>query len=277
MPKILPGGEWLFDEGNSGELMLGFFGPDEYGLGLLPRRDHPRFAGYGSIPGTTRFEDAMPPKIDRAEWPERIAALDAVRGWPSNLIDWPARNQAKTNFCWANGPCTAAEIAAALQGLPHVEWSAASVACPINGFRNRGGWGSDAVEYLVEHGACSAEFWPNAAIARQYDDEASQADRLNRRVVEWIDVPADDFDALATCLLCGFACAVGYDWWSHEVVATRLVQTGKKSFGVEIRNSWGDEWGNRNAHGVGGFSVLAEPKGTPDDCQAVRQVTPVAV
>jgi hypothetical protein len=267
MPIILPNGDFLFDDDNAAELLL----PD-VARGLRPRREHPRYAGYGSIPGTVPFNSSMPPRIPRDEWPERIADLDALHGWLTNLIDWPARNQAKTNFCWANGPCTAAEIEAAVQGLAHVEWSAASVACPIKNYRNQGGWGADAVEYLVETGACATAYWPNAAIARQYDDQESRADRANRRVLEWVDVPADDFDALATCLLSGYACAVGYDWWGHEVCATRLVQTGKRSYGVEIRNSWGDDWGSKNEHGVGGFSVLSESKGTPDDCQAVRQV-----
>ena len=265
MPIIMPGGEHLYDETNFRELLVG-------GLtGTMPRGEHPRFSAYGSIPGTVRFEDVMPPKIPRGEWAQRIAEMDRIGGWATNRFTWAPRNQQQTNFCWANGPCTAAEVAASLQGLPHVEWSAASVACPITGWSNQGGWGADAIEYLVSTGACSTAIWPNAAISRSYISAADK-DRPNRKVLEWIDVPPNDFDALATCLLLGFACAVGYDFWSHEVCACRLVQISGSSYGVEIRNSWGS-WGSKNANGVDGFSILAEGKGTPDDCQAVRQVT----
>lgn len=265
MPIVLPGGAHLYDESNYRELLVG-------GLaGTRPRGEHPRYSAYGSIPGTVRFEDAMPAKIARGEWPQRIAEMDRFKGWATNRFTWAPRNQRQTNFCWGNGPCTAAEIAANVQGMPFVEWSAASVCCPINGWRNAGGWGLDAVEYLVSDGACAGSIWPNAAISRNYV-AAADADRPNRKVLEWIDVPAGDFDAMATCLLLGFACAVGYDFWQHEVTACRLVAVGGSSYGVEIRNSWGS-WGSSNEHGVDGFSVLAEGKGTPDDCQAVRQVT----
>jgi hypothetical protein len=242
--------------------------------GTRPRSEHPFFFGYGSIPGTVIYEDVMPPVIPRSEWADRVAEIDAGQAWPTDRITWKARSQSSTRYCWANGPCTAAEIQAVMQGLPFVQWSAASVAAPITNYRNVGGWGADAVEHLLKFGAAAEALWPNAAISRQYDTAESRADRENRKVLEWIDVPANNFDALATCLLLGFACAVGYDWWGHEVVATRLVKNGS-SWGVEIRNSWG-EWGTTNRHGVYGFSVLSESKGTPDDCQAVRQVTSAA-
>jgi len=31
---------------------------------------------------------------------------------------------------------------------------------------------------------------------------------------------------------------------------------GTDRWGNEIRNSWGDDWGSKNRHGVGGFGVL---------------------
>jgi hypothetical protein len=267
MPIILPGGHHLYDETNFRELLY----PAGRMLGMKPRLAHPLYAAYGSIPGTRRFEEAMPPKIPRGDWPAMIEEMDAKWMWATDRIRWKSRDQNGTNFCWANGPCTAGEIQAAKQNIPYIEWSAASLACKINGYVNQGGWGSEAIKYLLETGACSVDLWPNTAINRKYDTAASQADRAHHKVLEWIDVPSDDFDALATCLLLGYACAVGYNWWRHEVCACRLVKTGSNSYGVEIRNSWGD-WGSANRHGVMGFSVLSESKGTPDDCQAVRQV-----
>lgn len=266
MPIKLHTGEHVYDESNYKELLS----VSGFATGLKPRSEHPLCSAYGSIPGTMLFEDVVPAKIPRSEWADRVSEMDSKQMWATDVITWKPRNQASTNFCWANGPCTAAEIASVRQGLKYVEQSAASVTCMVNGYVNQGGWGLEAVKYMASDGACSVDLWPNTGISRSYDTTASRADRANHRVLEWIDVPAD-FDSLATMLLLGFACAVGYSWWSHEVCATRIVKTGSSSWGVEIRNSW-NGWGNANRHGVDGFSVLSESKGTPDDCQAVRQV-----
>lgn len=276
MPRTLPTGEHFYDNSNFQELLSQNV-QEAYATGLMPRSEHPRFAAYGSIPGAIPFEESeLPTIIDRSEWPDRIAEMDRIRGWGTNRIVWPARNQQRTNYCWFNGPCLAAEVAAALQGLPHAEWSAASGACIVKSFRNQGGFGADAVAFLVKPGVCSTDLWPNAAIDRDYDTNEADADRVNHRVREWIDVPTDRqaFAAGTTCLLLGYALAVGYNWWRHEVAAVRVVQLGRDSYGWEIRNSWGDDWGSKNEHGVGGFSVLEEGKAAPDDCQAVRQVVP---
>jgi hypothetical protein len=49
----------------------------------------------------------------------------------------------------------------------------------------------------------------------------------------------------------------------------------------EIRNSWGDDWGSKNKHGVGGFGVLEvngnRGKGVPDSVIVIAQVTAAGV
>jgi len=245
--------------------------PPGKATGLLPRKEHPRFSAQRSVPAIRSFGDVFT-VIPRSKWPEMIKVRDTAGAWPADACNFKCRDQDGTSFCWANGPCAAIDIVRSQMGLPWVEVSAASVACKINGFVNRGGWGVDAVKYLASTGGCASSMWPNTAISRQYDNSTTMADRPNRMALEWIDLDAGKFDQLATALLLGYPVAVGYNWWRHEVVAVRLVETSPGVFGVEIRNSWGD-WGNKNRWGQSGFSVLSEHKATPDDAQLLRAVT----
>lgn len=274
MPIILPDGSSLFDESNAHELVgdgsVVFAGGEHRYLSLRPRHEHPRFAAYGSIPGVRDFSGFT--KIPRDEWHDRVAEMERTQSRISDLIDFEAKNQLRTNFCWGNGPCQGLDTVRRIEGSPFVESSAASVCCKINGYVNQGGFGADAVHFLANTGACSVALWPNTAISRAYDTPASQADRANRQAVAWIDVPARDFDALATCLLLRRPCPVGYNWWSHEVLACDLVEISPNVWGIRIRNSWG-QWGDTNKWGQYGFSVLSEAKGTPDDCQAIEVAT----
>lgn len=237
--------------------------------GMIPRKHHPLYAAYGSA--LPKMEDAGIALVPRSEWPDRMAEMDAKKMWPADWITWPAKNQQTTNFCWANGPCGAAELIRVMQGLPYVELSAASVTCMVNGYVNRGGYGLDAVTYMAETGACPVELWPNCTIDRRLDTVASQAMRKRFRTYEFVDLPTT-FDAVVSALLNGFPVAVGYDWWGHEVFAVAADALSRTEFTLMIRNSWGD-WGSKYA-GQSGFASLTETKGTPDDAQAIRAVSP---
>lgn len=275
MPIILPDGGHLYDDSNYMELLA------EPGVfrGCLPRRQHILYAAYGSVPGLVRFEDSGIARVPRVERYDRIEDAWAKKQWPMCHVKPPMKekDQNGTNYCWSNGPSNALDIARMVQGGVYQETSAASVACIIKKYQNIGGWGVEAIKYMAEVGPCSVDLWPNAAISRGYDTEESLADRANHKVAEWIDVPPDDLEALVSCLLpphC-LPCAVGYDWWGHEVCAVALKNLSKTSIAGVIFNSWENVgWGYKNEHGVRGFGDLSESKFTPDDCQAVRIPTP---
>jgi len=269
-PKLL-GSEWYFDDTNIDTLIA--YTRQHYPDGLLPREEHPWYADYGSAPFARPIEQLGIQKIPRSEWPERIRRMEQLRARVSDHCDFPCRDQGRTNFCWANGPCAALDMARRVAGLPFEETSAASVACKITGFRNIGGWGIDAIRYLAQHGGVSSRLWPNDAIDRRYDTPDANADRPRRQVVEWWDVPPRDFDWLATLCLLGIPCPVGYIRWAHEVTACDLVEVSPGRFGIRIRNSWG-RWGSQNTCGQWGFAVLSESEATPDECLAVRVATP---
>lgn len=237
--------------------------------GLKPRAEHPKFAARGSAPGIPAYSDGFK-AIPRSEWPARIKGMTDNWAWPMDWMSFEPKDQDGTNFCWINGPVQGLDTVRVMQGLPFVEGSAASGACLINGYVNQGGWGIEACEFMLKTGCCSVKYWPNTAINRQYDNAASKADRPFRKVVTFYDL--DSIDEVISCLLLGHPVAVGYNWWSHEVVAVAVVDLGGGSYGLVIRNSWGD-WGDNNRHGVAGFSVLTGSKMVPDDAQAIVLAT----
>ncbi len=145
--------------------------------------------------------------------------------------------------------------------------SPASVAAPIKGYRNQGGWGGEALEYIVAHGVAPVADWPANAINKQYDNAASQASRQRFTVTEWWDLAPRNFDQLMTCLLLRIPVPIGLNWWHHEVCAIDPVVLSPGKFGVRFRNSWGDGYGDQ------GFGVLTESKATPDDAVAPRVAT----
>lgn len=257
------------------------FVSDLQGVPIIDAEDHPLLQGgarglmprdwmrhpFGGMPCAPAFSK---PIIPRSEWDERIRDLERSKSRIPDICDdagLGVKNQGQTNFCWANAPVHCLEIMRVIQGEDAVELSPASVACKINGFRNEGGWGTDAIKYL-EIGAVPVSLWPANAIDRKYDTAAADAARKRFQVDEWDDIPPRNFDAMATQLLLGFPCAVGYNWWRHEVTAVALLKLdGTGRYGVLIDNSWGRAWSNN------GRGVLTEDKGTPDDCVSPRLVT----
>jgi hypothetical protein len=159
--------------------------------------------------------------------------------------------------------------ARAVHGFKHIPLSPASVAAPIKNFRNVGGWGSEALNYIQQHGCAPQEDWPANAIERRYDNSESQASRKKFVIDEFWELKPRNFDELATCLLYGVPVAVGYNWWGHEVMAHDLVaRDGTDRYAIEIDNSWGTNWSD-NGHGL-----LEGSKALPDEAVAPRVITP---
>jgi hypothetical protein len=215
--------------------------------------------------------------IPRSEWQARIKEREE-RGWTVRAkiaqAGLPALNQASTNFCWANGPVTACETMRAIAGQKSVRLSSASVACRINGYRNEGGWGQDAIEFLATFGAVPEDRWPNAAIDRKYSTDDNLREAMKYRVTRWCELVPGNLDELISMLLNDKPIAVGYNWWSHEVCAVDPAWVDGE-IAYWIRNSWG-QWGSSVSYGggpaVSGFSLIQGSKMKADDA-----VCPMAV
>lgn len=222
---------------------------------------------FGSV--APKFTDHFE-KIPRSKWSDLIKQKAATKSRMRDFYEYlkiGPLDQNGTNYCWCNAVVSAMRLMRAKEGQQFVELSPASVAAPIKGYSNVGGWGGEALAYIREHGICEASLWPANAISRKYDTAESQANRLLHKVTEWYELASGDFDALATCLLLGFPVAIGLNWWSHEVCALDLVEISAGRFGVDILNSWG------RSYGENGIATLSESKGTPDDACAIRATT----
>lgn len=221
--------------------------------------------GFGADPTIDR--------ISRSEWPDRIEQMEREKSRISDVCDLAGLtvlDQNGTSFCWINAPTHCVEIVRVMQGQPLVRLSPASVGAPIKGYRNQGGWGTEGLRYIAEHGLVPQSLWPPNAIDRKYDTAETREVRTQYRAIEWEELADRDFDLMASYLLNGIPVAIGLNWWSHEVTAVDLVALGGGKYGIRIDNSWGSGWETN------GRGILTESKGTPDDACALRVATPSA-
>lgn len=249
------------DDNNAHEFMDVQVDGEWKGRGHIPR-DYQKVP-YGSVAAPFDI-----PVIPRSEWDARRKQLEDSKSRISDVVKavgMKSLDQGRTNFCWANGPVNCVRVIRCINNQPFVDLSPASVACPINGFRNEGGWGTEALKRIVSHGVTEARLWPANAIDRQYFTEEAKQNALNYRVSEWYELQPRNLEQLVTCCLLRIPVAIGLNWWRHEVMACDLVENG-----VLIWNSWGDSWGD------GGFGVLSFSKATPDDAVAPRVVLAAA-
>lgn len=225
--------------------------------GRIPR-DYER-QPYGSLPYLKTFDL---PLIPRDEWTDRIEEMEKTKTRLSDL--WLAQgikclDQNGTNYCWANAVVSTILMLRARMGEPYEPLSPASVAAQVKNYRNVGGWGGEALQWIIDHGVASAAVWPPNAINRTYKTPESDADAATRKVTKWLELQSRNFEQLMTCLLNRIPVAVGLNWWSHEVCALDPVVTAPGKFGTRDVNSWGGSYGDH------GLFVLAEAKATQDD------------
>lgn len=237
----------------------------EFGRGLDLSRRGPKPYEYGTV--ATPFDDSL--LIHRSEWRARIEEMRERKSFLSDFIraaKLPPKNQEQTNFCWCNAPVHSLEIVRAQQGQRQIILSPASVACRINGFRNEGGWGKEALQFITENGVSPASTWPANAINRSFDTPANESIARHFRVEEWTELEPRNLDQLVSMLLRRIPVAVGYNWWSHEVTAVDADWIDGE-VAIRIRNSWGN-WGDGN-----GFGILQGNRRLPDDAVAPRTAT----
>jgi len=235
--------------------------PKDKGRGL-DLSERPKGFAYGG--SAEPFPDNL--IIPRSEWQPRIEEKKARKSRLRDIVDQmklPPKDQEQTNFCWANAPTHCIEILRVKQNQPTVILSPASVACQINGFRNQGGWGKSALQFISDKGATPVDLWPANAIDRKYLTDAGKTAAMNYRDTEWWELEPNNIDHLISALLLGLPVAIGLSWWSHEVTAYDADWIDG-AIAVDFRNSWGPGYGDN------GYGTLQGRKMSPDDAVCPR-------
>lgn len=230
----------------------------EYGRGLDPRNYSIHPVGYCSKPFLL---DLIPSgsveKFIRAKETSR-GRLSDFRNRGNGGSPISSTNQGNTNYCWAHSSTAAVMLARTVAGEPHVDLSATSIACKIKNFKNVGGWGSQSLEYITDHGVCRLDDWPQgpAGIRRDMDSPPAWVEAKRFRVTEWMDLEPRNTEQLIACLLRNFPVVSDFNWWRHSVVTLDLISLNPLR--TLIWNSWGDRWGDN------GFGILEGRKAIPD-------------
>ena len=236
-------------------------------LGLeLPRGHSSTEYNYGGAADPFPSELELP----ESDWQGMIQESEERKSRLSdlmNLATLPEKDQDGLSYCWIFGPTQAVEVVRMAQGEPYVSLSPASAGGPIKGFRNVGGWGKEGLEWIVEKGLCPSSVWPDTSLNRSLYSEANKALALKYRVTEWYELKPRSVKQLVSCLLRRIPVAVGYNWWSHEVLAVEPLWLDG-AVALRIRNQW-KGWGEKN------FGVLRGGKLVPDDAVAPRVATAV--
>lgn len=233
------------------------------GRGLDLSARGPGEYGYGSA--ATAFPEEL--IIPENEWQARIKEKEERQNRISDHLKLNGigpKNQQQTNYCWANAPVMAMEIIRCLQGLKHISLSPSSVAAQIKNYRNEGGWGKEALQWISDKGVMPSSLWPdNAYNGRQYATNQNKEAALDYTAPEWWELKVRNKAQLISCLLRNIPVPIGLNWWGHEVCAVDAVWLNGTAEPL-ILNSWGPDWGE------GGYGVLAGARGLPDDAVAPR-------
>lgn len=218
------------------------------------------------------------PLIPESEWSERIKEQERHESRISDILrraSIPSTDQNGHGYCWAysTGGCVIA--LRAINNQPYLRLNPHSVAAIIKRGADQGGWCGQSARFLKEHGIAvmgnGNGQWPEHSRNLSNDNPAVRANmKLHRVTEDWIDLRKQEwnddmtFAQVASCLLAGTPCALDFNWWGHSVMGCDLVEVSSGSFGIRIRNSWTDSWGDK------GFSVLQGSKSRPNGAVALR-------
>lgn len=270
--------------------------------GLVPRDLEKQKVGYSAVIPPAKIEVASRDEIVR-----RAMEMERTKSRLSDLYltgnaggHVPSLDQNGQGFCWAYGTVGALTLTRIKLKLPYKRLSAHAVACKIKNFRDEGGWGAQALEFIVQNYGCpDVDHWPEKSMSRQYDNAETWANaKLYMPDVSFADLasPVYDrnlsFEQMCTMLVRRNPTSNDYDWWGHCVNACDVVVgaaqrhltrgvSGKlldtkdfelvwgmndavtQGLGIRIRNSWTDQYGNL------GFAVLTGSKAPANNAVAI--------
>ncbi|TXH44896.1 MAG: hypothetical protein E6Q97_32080 [Desulfurellales bacterium] len=230
------------------------------GRGLIPRD----FSAYpfGSFGFAAPFSEED--EIPEEQWPDLISDMVRTKSRLSDILADampPVKpfHQGQTSTCWAQAAVYAVQCANALQGKPTVLLSPASVAGPITGYRDQGGWPTRALEYIVDEGVAEQSLWaPNAVTKNNSNAAGVKESRVKNKVTEWRDLKPRRYQQTITNLIRRRPVIAAYNKISHAVLLVDPVIGKNGSIDVFSHNSGYMRDSN-------GHTTFARSFGPPDE------------
>lgn len=226
----------------------------------------------------------LPSEIKLVPWSDMSAVLKEKKERRSALSDIrrtsgpngariPSLQQntgdGRWGYCWAHSATMAHMLLRAVMGLEYVKLSAFMVAAIIKNYKDQGGWGSLALQFIEQNGQCTDAEWPELHVDPRLDTPAMRAVAARHKVTaDFADVNAAlwdrniSFQAVLSLLIAGVPVVGDYNWWGHSVVLMDAVEIEPGSYGVKGLNSWGDQFGEN------GEFVLQGNRAVPDGAVA---------
>lgn len=273
--------------------------------GLIPRDPITQKVGYCSVipPADIKvysYDEMVDRIADQERTKSRLSDI-LLRGDAGRPI--PSTDQNGQGYCWMYGAIGALQAARAKAGLPYKQLSGHAAACKIKGFRDEGGWGALALEWILKNGCPDVEHWPEKSMSRSHDNAATWENaKLYRPEDVACDLTAPNYNRdlsygqQLTMLIDLNPTIDDYDFWGHctfgcDAVngATKRTETraesGKlmslgefdiawgmndpvtKGLGKRSRNSWTDTYGNL------GFFVQTGSKAVGNNSVAIITAT----
>lgn len=257
----------IFDDNNYRLLLPDSSGYVQPQLGGGDRRVmgcRPRPAGR-VVSSAKRFEQSDIAMVPRSEWAERIASMERTKTRLSDIYKrhkLPVQDQNGFGWCHAYSPCNAVMLMLAMQGVPYVRLSEASIAGPVTGWKNRGAWIGEDLEQITKTGVAAWDQVPEFCTDPRTAKDGWEDDARKRLVIEWVELPSRSEEAVMSCLFARLPVCVGLNWWGHAVTYHDPIPGG----GVRFLNSWSEQFED------GGWGMLRGSKALADEAYALRAV-----
>jgi hypothetical protein len=177
--------------------------------------------------------------------------------------------------CWAYASVAALMLARMAANMPYKRLSAHMVGCLVKNYRDEGGWGALALDFMVKNGVADVEHWPEKSMRRSNDTPAMRDNAklyMPGEIIVDLESPVYDrdlnWDQVVSCLLQNFPVAGDFNFWGHAVACIDVLEIERGDFGILILNSWSDNWNNDSPYGPG-TSVLRGNRARPDNAVAI--------
>lgn len=216
-------------------------------------------------------------KYDRKDWPELMALQEKHRTSPYHIhkdYKVPVLSQKSTNYCWMFGTVAGMMNRYAMMDGVSPLLSPAGPACQGKNYRNEGGWGREAVEYIKEYGVPTQSAWPNCSFNKKLPEQPSvKKSSKKHNIVQFELCERYDFDTVMSALLDPYNSSpvtLGLLWWGHLVLGLQAIRYDGE-WGIVFVNSWDYNWGE------GGYGVLLGDKANPTEAVVIKSIKPRSI